>query len=228
MVAKKTADGKSRYYKRGSLPHASATLNSDVVSRRKKIIVVAEEEEEANEDENSNEGDQNESTEEQIEQQHGTQIILKQKQRDNAIVPFNKDLDVMLTSLNNSISRRGFKVTQDGLHIEYVNKNNEAEVSANRTPAFPTDIVLSSNTSSSSSYSRITTATLPTCPFVTTDYYDKIVATDDNSTNVNRLMMKCANYFCDALVVQEKVVDLERQIRELKQKQKIFGVNARI
>ena len=132
----------------------------------------------------------------------------------------------MLTSLNNSISRRGFKVTQDGLHIEYVNKNNEAEVSDNRrevsdnrTPAVPTDIVLSSNTSSSSSYSRITTATLPTCPFVTTDYYDKIVATDDNSTNVNRLMMKCANYFCDALFVQEKVVDLERQIHELKQKQ---------
>ena len=62
MVAKKTANGKSRYYKQGSLPHASATINSDVDSRRKKIIVVAEEEEEANEDEDSNEGYQNEST----------------------------------------------------------------------------------------------------------------------------------------------------------------------
>ena len=85
MVAKKTANGKSRYYKQGSLPHASATINSDVDSRRKRIIVVVEEEEEANEDEDSNEGDQNESTEEQIEQQHGTQIVLKQKSRDNAI-----------------------------------------------------------------------------------------------------------------------------------------------
>ena len=71
MVAKKTATGKSRYYKEGSLPHASATINSDVKSRRKKIIVVAEEEEEANEDEISNERSQNKSTEEQIEQQHG-------------------------------------------------------------------------------------------------------------------------------------------------------------
>ena len=91
VVAKKTVLGKQQYYKKGSLSHASATINSNVYSRRKRIVVVAEKEEEANEDEASNEGDQNESTEEQIEQQHRTQIILKQKQRDNAIVPFNKD-----------------------------------------------------------------------------------------------------------------------------------------
>ena len=121
----------------------------------------------------------------------------------------------MLTSLNNSISRRGFKVTQNGLSIEYVNKNNE-------TDNIPTDFVLGSNSSSSSSLSRITSATLATCPFVTTDYYDKIVATEDNSTSVNRLMMKCANYFCDAFVVQDKVADLERQIRDLKEKQKFL------
>ena len=126
--------------------------------------------------------DENQLTELQLEEQNTTEISKgRKKSRGTELIRFNKNnLDLMLKDLNNSISRRGFKVSSDGHRLMALNTNIEEEVTVSQQVQ-------------------------PPCPFVTTGYFNTMVSTGSNTDpdGVVQIVMDCAKQFCEALMIQD-------------------------
>ena len=142
--------------------------------------------------------DENQSTELQVEKQNTTVIPKRLKySRGSELISFNKNnLDMMLQDLNDSISRRGFKVSSDGHQLVAMNTNINEEI-------------------------NVSQQVQPPCPFVTTRYFDTMVVTGTNTDpdGVVQIVMDCAKLFCEALLIQDRVILLEEEIRVLKKRQ---------
>ena len=142
--------------------------------------------------------DENQSTELQVEKQNTTVIPKRLKySRGSELIRFNKNnLNMMLQDLNDSISRRGFKVSSDGHQLVAMNTNIDEEI-------------------------NVSQQVQPPCPFVTTRYFDTMVVTGTNTDpdGVVQIVMDCAKQFCEALLIQERVILLEEEIRVLKKRQ---------
>jgi hypothetical protein len=141
---------------------------------------------------------QSDETELQLEKQNATEISKRRKRnRGTELIMFNKNnLDLMLQDLNYSISRRGFKVSSDGYRLEALNTNIDEEVTVSQQVH-------------------------PPCPFVTTGYFNTMVSTGSNTDpdGVVQFVMDCAKQFCETLMIQDRVILLEEEVRMLKARQ---------
>ena len=118
------------------------------------------------------------------------------------IANFTTDLEILMTNINNSVSRRGLKVSLDGRRLE---SYDEALLIDNDGK----QIELSSEQ-------------LVDGPFTTEDYFDSIGQEPDPSVvdkDVISLVKKCAASFCDAYKCQEQIEDLQARIKALRDKQ---------
>ena len=115
------------------------------------------------------------------------------------IIPFNRNLDEMIQNLKNSIEGRGFRVSKDGIRIE-----------------LSTDIIVDPNYEDLNQEVVISTSG----PLSTKIYFDQVVSNQVNTNPVMSLVRKCADSFCEALSIQDNIVDLQQKILVLREKQK--------
>ena len=105
----------------------------------------------------------------------------------NGIIPFNRNLDEMIQNLKKSIEGRGFRVSKDGLRIE-----------------LSTDTIVGQNYEDLNQEIVMSTSG----PLSTKIYFDQVVSNQVNTNPVMSLVMKCADSFCEALSIQDDIVDL--------------------
>ena len=149
-----------------------------IMPRKRKIIIESSQEDNSEEEE--------EATEEQV---------VPQSPRFTGF-----DLDIMLTNINNSVTRRGLRVSLDGRRIEAWNEGFETQ-----------QVLESSN--------LVGAPILPVSPFLNSDYIDTVDLKIDNDKDVISMVKKCASFFCEAYKYQDQIEDLKARIALMRDKQ---------